>query len=80
MSLTDVDQVIDDYVDSLETGRAAAEGWPGWINPPSKVGQAAAVKVLARELAGEAAQRDILSTPPALAWSTPTPRAPGSRT
>jgi hypothetical protein len=60
MSLTDVDHVMDDYVDAVETGRAAAEGWPGWINPPSKVGQVAAMKVLARELAGEAAQRDIL--------------------
>jgi NAD(P)-dependent dehydrogenase (short-subunit alcohol dehydrogenase family) len=60
MSLTDVGRVMDDYVNAVETGRAAAEGWPGWINPPSKVGQVAAVKVLARELAAEAAQRDIL--------------------
>jgi len=35
---------------------ASAEGWPDWINPASKVGQVAAVKVLA----GEAARRDIL--------------------
>jgi carbonyl reductase 1 len=60
MSLDDVTEVMDDYVDAVETGRAAAEWWPGWINPPSKVGQVAAVKVLARELAGEAARRDIL--------------------
>jgi len=60
MSLADVDQVMDDYVEAVETGRADAEGWPGWINPPSKVGQVAAMKVLARDLAGEAAQRDIL--------------------
>ena len=31
------------------TGRAAEEGWPDWINIPSKVGQVAAVRVLARE-------------------------------
>ena len=60
MSLADVDKVMDGYVEAVETGRAAAEGWPDWINPPSKVGQVAAVKVLARELAGDAAQRDIL--------------------
>jgi NAD(P)-dependent dehydrogenase (short-subunit alcohol dehydrogenase family) len=60
LSLADVDQVMDDYVEAVETGRADAEGWPGWINPPSKVGQVAAVKVLALELAGQAAQRDIL--------------------
>lgn len=60
MSLADADKVMDGYVEAVETGRAAAEGWPDWINPPSKVGQVAAVKVLARELAGDAAQRDIL--------------------
>ena len=60
MSLADVEQVMNDYVHAVETGRAAAEGWPDWINPASKVGQVAAVKVLARELAGEAARRDIL--------------------
>jgi len=60
MSLADVDKVMDGYVEAVETGRAAAEGWPDWINPPSKVGQVAAVKVLARELASDAAQRDIL--------------------
>lgn len=60
MSLADVDKVMDGYVEAVETGHAAAEGWPDWINPASKVGQVAAVKVLARELAGDAAQRDIL--------------------
>jgi carbonyl reductase 1 len=60
MSLADVDKVMDGYVEAVETGRAAAEGWPDWVNPPSKVGQVAAVKVLARELADDAAQRDIL--------------------
>jgi carbonyl reductase 1 len=39
MNLADVVKVMDDYVEAVETGRAAAEGWPGWINVPSKVGQ-----------------------------------------
>ena len=60
MSLTDLARVMDDYVTAVETGRAAPQGWPAWINPPSKVGQVAAVKVLARDLADEAARRDIL--------------------
>jgi hypothetical protein len=60
LSPADVDRLMDGYVKAVETGRAPAEGWPDWINPPSKVGQVAAMKVLARELAGEAAQRDIL--------------------
>jgi hypothetical protein len=33
----------------LADGRDAAEGWPDWINIPSKIGQVAAVRVLARE-------------------------------
>jgi NAD(P)-dependent dehydrogenase (short-subunit alcohol dehydrogenase family) len=60
MSLTDLAKVMDDYVAAVEAGRAAAQGWPAWINPPSKVGQVAAVRVWARELADEAARRDIL--------------------
>lgn len=34
---------------AVEEGRAAAEGWPEWINIPSKVGQVAAVRIFARE-------------------------------
>jgi NAD(P)-dependent dehydrogenase (short-subunit alcohol dehydrogenase family) len=59
-SLTDLAEVMDDYVAAVETGHAAVQGWPAWINPPSKVGQVAAVKVWARELADEAVRRDIL--------------------
>jgi carbonyl reductase 1 len=60
MSLADLAKVIDDYAAEVETGLAAAQGWPAWINPPSKVAQVAAVKVWAREFADEAARRDIL--------------------
>ena len=60
MSLTDLAKVMDDYVAAVETGRATAQGWPAWINPSSKVGQVSAVKVWARELADDAARRDIL--------------------
>jgi carbonyl reductase 1 len=60
LTLTDVAKVMDDYVDAVETGRAAAEGWPDWINPASKVGQVAAMKVMARDFAAEAARRDIM--------------------
>jgi carbonyl reductase 1 len=80
MSLTDLAKVMDDYVAAVETGRAAAQGWPAWINPPSKVGQVAAVKVWARELADEAARRDILVNAACPGSSTPAPRAPGSTT
>src|SRR5262249_20256705 len=36
MSLAGLTKVMDDYVAAVETGRAAAQGWPDWINPPSK--------------------------------------------
>jgi carbonyl reductase 1 len=49
MSLDDVDAVVLAWRDAVLDGRAAGEGWPEWINIPSKVGQVAAVRVLARE-------------------------------
>jgi carbonyl reductase 1 len=49
MSLDDVDATMLAWRDAVVAGRAAQEGWPEWINIPSKVGQVAAVRVLARE-------------------------------
>jgi carbonyl reductase 1 len=49
MTLDDVDATMLAWRDAVVDGRAAAEGWPDWINIPSKVGQVAAVRVLARE-------------------------------
>jgi len=49
MSLDDVDATMTAWRDAVLDGTAAAEGWPDWINIPSKVGQVAAVRVLARE-------------------------------
>jgi NAD(P)-dependent dehydrogenase (short-subunit alcohol dehydrogenase family) len=45
------------YVDAVESGSAAGEGWPEWINVPSKVAQVAAMRVLARDQR-ELAERD----------------------
>ena len=36
---------------SEDKGRAADEGWPEWINIPSKIGQVAAARVAARDIA-----------------------------
>ena len=47
MTLDDVDALMRAWRDAVVAGRAAAEGWPDWINIPSKVGQVAAVRVLA---------------------------------
>jgi len=47
-SLDDVDAVLLAWRDAVVAGSADAEGWPRWINVPSKVGQVAAMRVLAR--------------------------------
>jgi NAD(P)-dependent dehydrogenase (short-subunit alcohol dehydrogenase family) len=49
MSMDDLDAVMVAWRDTVLHGTATAEGWPDWINIPSKVGQVAAVRVLARE-------------------------------
>jgi NAD(P)-dependent dehydrogenase (short-subunit alcohol dehydrogenase family) len=47
-TLRAVDDVMLAYVDAVERGVAAEQGWPEWINIPSKVGQVAAMRVYAR--------------------------------
>jgi hypothetical protein len=37
------------YADAVRSGAAAGQGWPEWINIPSKVGQVAAVRIYARD-------------------------------
>ena len=49
MTLDDVDATMLDWRDAVVAGRAAEQGWPEWINIASKVGQVAAVRVLARQ-------------------------------
>jgi carbonyl reductase 1 len=49
MTLDDVDATMAAWRDAVVDGRAAEAGWPDWINIPSKVGQVAAMRVLARE-------------------------------
>jgi carbonyl reductase 1 len=47
-SLGDVDAVLLAWREAVVAGSAEAEGWPRWINIPSKVGQVAAVRAVAR--------------------------------
>jgi NAD(P)-dependent dehydrogenase (short-subunit alcohol dehydrogenase family) len=49
MTLDDVDQVMADYVEAVESGTAVEKGWPASINIASKVGQVAAARVFARD-------------------------------
>jgi carbonyl reductase 1 len=48
-SLEDLEAVIADWRAAVREGRAEADGWPKWLNVPSKVAQVAAVRVVARE-------------------------------
>lgn len=49
LSLDELDATMIAWRDAVLDGSAGDEGWPDWINIPSKVGQVAAVRVLARE-------------------------------
>jgi NAD(P)-dependent dehydrogenase (short-subunit alcohol dehydrogenase family) len=46
-SLDDVDRAVCTWRDAVRSGRAPGQAWPAWINIPSKIGQVAAVRVLA---------------------------------
>ena len=59
-SLDDVDRAICAWRDAVRDGRAAGQAWPGWINIPSKIGQVAAVRVLARQRRTDDLRRGIL--------------------
>lgn len=49
----EIDAVMADYACAVQEGRAAARGWPDWINIPSKVGQVAAARIAARHIRTE---------------------------
>ena len=41
---------MDRYVEAMESGLSAEDGWPDWINIPSKIGQVATARIAARDL------------------------------
>jgi carbonyl reductase 1 len=49
MTLDDLDSTMLRWRDEVIDGRARDQGWPEFINIPSKVGQVAAVRILARD-------------------------------
>jgi carbonyl reductase 1 len=59
-SLEDIERTMDGYAALVEAGRAKERGWPDWINVPSKVGQVASTKIMARLMKDEATRRGIL--------------------
>jgi carbonyl reductase 1 len=47
LSLDELDAQMTRYAHAVEADSATAEGWPEWINIPSKIGQVAAMRILA---------------------------------
>src|SRR5215213_9246023 len=60
LTLEEIEETMDTYARLVEAGQAQAAGWPEWINIPSKVGQVAAMRVMARQMREEATRRDIV--------------------
>jgi NAD(P)-dependent dehydrogenase (short-subunit alcohol dehydrogenase family) len=74
-SLSDVEAVVAQWQAAIHDGTAQSQGWPEWINIPSKVAQVAAVRAVARDRRAEdlPADRLIASVCPGLV-DTPTSR------
>ncbi|MEU5258086.1 SDR family NAD(P)-dependent oxidoreductase [Amycolatopsis sp. NPDC021455] len=47
VSLDDVEKAVEDWRSAIHDGTAREQGWPEWINVPSKVAQVAAVRAVA---------------------------------
>jgi NAD(P)-dependent dehydrogenase (short-subunit alcohol dehydrogenase family) len=59
-SLDEVDRAVLSWRDAVRSGRAPGQAWPAWINIPSKIGQVAAVRVLAGQRRADDLRRGIL--------------------
>jgi NAD(P)-dependent dehydrogenase (short-subunit alcohol dehydrogenase family) len=59
-SLEDVDRAVCAWRDAVRQKRAAGQAWPEWVNIPSKIGQVAAVRVLAEQRRAQDHLRGIM--------------------
>lgn len=59
-SLDEVDKQVADWRDAVRDGSARSGAWPGFVNIPSKIGQVAAVRALARQRREEDRARGVL--------------------
>ena len=60
LTLESIERSMDDYVTAVRDGTAKEAGWPDWINVPSKIGQVASVRLLARDREADFRRRGIL--------------------
>jgi NAD(P)-dependent dehydrogenase (short-subunit alcohol dehydrogenase family) len=59
-SLEELEAVLDNYASLVEAGQDQNAGWPASINIPSKIGQVAAMRIMARDYHDDAQRRGIL--------------------
>jgi NAD(P)-dependent dehydrogenase (short-subunit alcohol dehydrogenase family) len=58
-TLDDVDRAVAEWRDAVQDGSAFGGPWPAFVNIPSKIGQVAAVRTLARQRRTDDLARDI---------------------
>ncbi len=59
-TLEDADAAVRSWREGVKDGSALAEGWPAFLNIPSKIGQVGAVRALARQRRASDLERGIL--------------------
>jgi carbonyl reductase 1 len=59
-TLEDADAAVRRWREAVQDGSALAEGWPAFLNIPSKIAQVSAVRVLARQRRDSDLERGIL--------------------
>jgi NAD(P)-dependent dehydrogenase (short-subunit alcohol dehydrogenase family) len=59
-TLEDVDAAVQSWREAVQDGSALIEGWPAFLNIPSKIAQVGAVGALARQRRGSDLERGIL--------------------
>jgi carbonyl reductase 1 len=60
-NLDGINDVMQEYIEQVKAGDDIKSGWPEWMNIPSKIGQVASMKVLAREMIEQnAKERNIM--------------------
>jgi carbonyl reductase 1 len=59
-TLEDVDASVRRWLEAVQDGSALAEGWPAFLNIPSKIAQVAAVRTVARQRRESDLERGIL--------------------
>jgi NAD(P)-dependent dehydrogenase (short-subunit alcohol dehydrogenase family) len=59
-TLEDVDAAVRSWREAVQDGSALIEGWPAFLNIPSKIAQVGAMRALARQRRGSDLERGIL--------------------